>query len=190
MRKIISLAICLGLALTVTNCSSKKKKSDEGVSILEPDSGSSADGGMLGGVSEDGSPIDATNTVDPGLSLAISGSDTGQLEGLYTINFGYDKASLTDEARALLASNVDWIKTNSSKIIQLEGHCDERGSTEYNLALGDRRARSVKEYLVSLGIDPNRLVVISYGKEKLVSMGGSDADHAKNRRVNFVPIDQ
>ena len=184
MSKLLRLAVCSFLVFSVVNCASKKKnQSDEGISILQPDQGSD-------GVTQDGMPFDATNSQDMGLSLATSGSDTGQYQGLYTVNFEYDKARLTDEARALLASNVEWIKANSGKIVQLEGHCDERGSTEYNLALGDRRARSVKDYLTSLGIDGNRLVVISYGKEKLLDASGTESAHSKNRRVNFVPIEQ
>lgn len=190
MRKYIQLALCLVLSFAVVNCASKKKKTDDGISILQPDAGETQDGETLGDVSTEGNVIDTTNIADPGLSLAVSGSDTGQIEGLYTVNFEYDKARLTDETRALLASNVDWIKSNPSKAVQLEGHCDERGSTEYNLALGDRRARSVKEYLASMGVDPSKLIVISYGKEKLLSVGDSETDHYKNRRVNFVPIDQ
>lgn len=191
MRKTVSLVFCLVLSLGLTNCASKNKNADdEGIAILQPDAGSEEGGSLLGGVSQDGSVLDTTGVVDPGLSLTVSGSDTGKFEGLYTVNFEYDKAHLTDESRALLASNVDWIKANPSKIVQLEGHCDERGSTEYNLALGDRRARSVKEYIASLGVDSSRLIVISYGKEKLLSVGDAESDHFKNRRVNFLPIDQ
>lgn len=196
MRKAVYLVFFLILSLGLTNCASKKKSAGgEGIAILQPDEGSEEGGGFLGGgflggVSQDGGVLDATGVIDPGLSLRVSGSDTGKFEGLYTINFEYDKAHLTAESRALLASNVDWVKANPSKIVQLEGHCDERGSTEYNLALGDRRARSVKEYLASLGIDSSRLIVISYGKEKLVSVGDAESDHFKNRRVNFLPIDQ
>jgi peptidoglycan-associated lipoprotein len=183
MSKLFRVALSLFLVFSLANCASKKKNKDGGVSILQPDQGAD-------GVSKDGTPFDATNSQDVGLSLATSGSDTGQYQGLYTVNFEYDKARLTDEARALLASNVEWIKSNSGKIVQLEGHCDERGSTEYNLALGDRRARAVKDYLVSLGIDGNNLVVISYGKEKLIDASGTESAHSKNRRVNFVPIEQ
>ncbi len=186
MRNFFHLVVFCVLALGLTNCASKKKSSSgDGLSILQPDEGSAE-----GGVTQDGNVMDATNVTDKGLNLNVTGSDTGAIAGLYTINFDYDKANLTDEAKSLLASNVDWIKSNPSKIVQLEGHCDERGSTEYNLALGDRRARSVKDYLTSLGVDANQLVVISYGKEKPLTYGESDSDHNKNRRVNFLPIDQ
>ena len=184
MSKLFRLAVCLIVVFLGVNCASKKKnRNDGGVSILQPDQGASV-------VSRDVVPFDATNNQDAGLRLTASGSDTSQYQGLYTVNFEYDKARLTDEARALLASNVEWVKGNSGKIVQLEGHCDERGSTEYNLALGDRRARAVKNYLTSLGIDGSRLVVISYGKEKLLDASGTESAHSKNRRVNFMPIKQ
>ena len=186
MSKLLKLTVCVFMVFSFASCASKKKRpkdGDGGVSILQPDQGAD-------GVSQDGTPYDATNSQDVGLNLTTSGSDTGQYQGLYTVNFEYDRARLTDEARALLASNVEWTKSNKDKIIQLEGHCDERGSTEYNLALGDRRARAVKDYLTSLGIDGNRLVIISYGKEKLLDTLGTDSAHSKNRRVNFVPIKQ
>lgn len=191
MQKFIQLAVCLVLSLSLANCASKKKKTtDEGISILQPDSGTSENGEMLGGVTPEGNVMDTTNVVDPGLSLAISGSDTGNIDGLYTVHFGYDQSNLTEETKSLLAANVDWMRANPDKVMQLEGHCDERGSTEYNLALGDRRARAVKEYLSSLGVDSSKLVVISYGKEKLLSAGDGESDHYKNRRVNFLPISQ
>lgn len=189
MRKVCRLLIFSFIALGLINCASKGKKSSkkgDGISILQPDQG---DGSGLG-VNPEGGVLDATNIGDKALNLNATGSDTGKISGLYTVNFEYDRARLTEESRSLLASNVDWIKGNPGKIVQLEGHCDERGSTEYNLALGDRRARSVKDYLVSLGIDPNQLVVISYGKEKPLSYGDSNKDHGLNRRVNFLPIDQ
>jgi len=72
--------------------------------------------------------------------------------------------------------------------IQIEGHCDSRGSIEYNLALGERRAKSVKAYLVSLGIEANRLNIISFGEEKPLADGDTESAHAQNRRANFVPI--
>jgi peptidoglycan-associated lipoprotein len=116
------------------------------------------------------------------------GSDSGQINGLSTVNFDYDQASLTTSARRLLADNAEWMRKNSDVTVQVEGHCDERGSVEYNLALGERRAKSVKNYLVSLGLDPKRLTVISYGKEKPLVSGDTEEDYAKNRRANFVPL--
>lgn len=116
------------------------------------------------------------------------GSDGGNIEGLYTVHFDYDKAALSGKAKKTLRTNAEWIKSNRSSTVQLEGHCDERGSSEYNLALGERRANAVKRYLISLGVSSRQLSIISYGEEKLLSYGSLEADHYKNRRVNFVPV--
>lgn len=123
------------------------------------------------------------------MAFDAQGSDSGKIDGLKTINFEYDKSALTSEAKKTLAGNADWLKKNSNNL-QIEGHCDSRGTIEYNLALGERRAQAVKSYLVGLGIAANRLSVISYGKEKPVADGDSEAAMAKNRRANFVPLAQ
>lgn len=117
-----------------------------------------------------------------------SGSDSGEIEGLYTIHFDYDKSTLTDEAKQKLSQNMEWIRKNGDVSLQVEGHCDKRGSLEYNLALGERRAQTVKTYLIGLGATPQKLNIISFGEEKLLSEGDLEADHVKNRRVNFVPM--
>ena len=122
------------------------------------------------------------------MSFDPSGSDSGKIEGLETVRFGYDQASLTSDAKEALQGNADWIKNHQNVSIQVEGHADSRGSIEYNLALGERRARAVKAYLVSLGVDADRLNVISFGEEKPLADGDTEAAHARNRRVNFVPI--
>lgn len=136
------------------------------------------------------------NSLPPGESAAISsenmnfnpaGSDSGTINGLSTINFAYDSSTLDTFSRGKLKSNAEWMKTNSRYTIQIEGHCDSRGSVEYNLALGERRAKVVRDYLQNLGVDKGRLSVVSYGKEKLLELGDSEAVHARNRRANFVP---
>ena len=81
-------------------------------------------------------------------------------------------------------------RNNRYATIQIEGHCDSRGSVEYNLALGERRAKAVKAYMGSLGIDSKRMTIISYGEEKPIATGDSEDAYAKNRRANFVPLAQ
>jgi peptidoglycan-associated lipoprotein len=147
------------------SCASKKK-SGEG-------EGLEGDGAAISS-----SPMD----FDP------TGSDSGKIDGLGTINFAYDSASIDSDARKTLASNAGWMKTNAKYSVQIEGHCDSRGSVEYNLALGERRAKSVRDYLTSLGVDKKRLSIISYGKEKPLDLGDTEAVHARNRRANFVPL--
>lgn len=154
----------------VAGCSSTKKKEDTSA--------------MTG---NGGSSVAVENTA---MNFDAQGSDSGKISGLNTINFEYDKAMLTKEAKDKLATNAQWMKTNANVNIQIEGHCDNRGSIEYNLALGERRAKSVKDYMLSLGIPTGRLSIISYGKEKPLAMGDSEADHSKNRRANFLPLMQ
>jgi peptidoglycan-associated lipoprotein len=96
--------------------------------------------------------------------------------------FDFDKFNLKPDARKTLEKQAAWLKANPSVRVAIEGHCDERGTREYNLALGERRANSAKDYLVSLGINPGRLKTISYGKERPVAMGSNEAAWAQNRR--------
>jgi peptidoglycan-associated lipoprotein len=100
--------------------------------------------------------------------------------------FGLDSADLDDQGRQVVAANADILKEFSTWSVTIEGHCDERGTAEYNLALGERRAVSVKTYLVSLGIAPNRIRTVSYGKEFPFDPGHDDSAWAQNRRAHFV----
>src|SRR3989338_2800185 len=94
----------------------------------------------------------------------------------------FDKFNLKPDARKTLEKQAAWLKANPSVRVTVEGHCDERGTREYNLALGERRANSAKDYLVSLGVNPGRLKTISYGKERPVAMGSNEAAWTQNRR--------
>jgi outer membrane protein OmpA-like peptidoglycan-associated protein len=94
------------------------------------------------------------------------GSDGGNISGLSTIFFEYDQARLTDTSKGKLKENADWIRANPAVTVQIEGHTDSRGSTEYNLSLGERRAKSVRQYLEGLGVESKRMTILSYGEEK------------------------
>jgi peptidoglycan-associated lipoprotein len=100
--------------------------------------------------------------------------------------FDYDKADIRPDARASLSTTADFLKKYPSIKVTIEGHCDERGSTEYNLGLGDRRANAVKQYLVSLGISADRMGTVSFGKEKPFCMEHAEACWQQNRRGHFV----
>jgi peptidoglycan-associated lipoprotein len=97
--------------------------------------------------------------------------------------FGFDKSDLTAEARATLDRQATWLKTYPSVSMTMEGHCDERGTREYNLALGERRAQAAKNYLVAAGIEAGRITTVSYGKERPAVLGSNDAAWAQNRRA-------
>lgn len=167
MIRYLVLALLSASLVFTAACSSKKK---------------AGDGVAAGDVSNDPNISSKDSQFDP------LGSDSGSIAGLKTINFEYDRATLTATAQQDLAGNAEWIKSNPNVTVQIEGHCDSRGSVEYNLALGERRAKAVKNYLVNLGIDAKRLTIISYGEEKPIASGDSEADYMKNRRANFVPL--
>jgi peptidoglycan-associated lipoprotein len=105
--------------------------------------------------------------------------------GMERIHFDFDQFTLSPEARAILGENAKYLNANSDVQVVIEGHCDNRGSDEYNLALGESRALAAKNYLVSLGIRPSRLSVISYGEEKPLVMGENEEAWAQNRRAEF-----
>ena len=100
--------------------------------------------------------------------------------------FAYDKANIREDQKAALNDNMGWLKANSGAKILIEGHCDERGSAEYNLALGERRAKAVKNYLVGAGIAADRVSTISYGKERPFVLGHDESAWKWNRRAHVV----
>jgi peptidoglycan-associated lipoprotein len=105
---------------------------------------------------------------------------------LATIRFDFDSAVLTDQAQKMLLSNAGILRSNQSVLVTIEGHCDERGTAAYNIALGERRAKAVKEFLVSMGIGASRMSTVSYGEEKPIATGQNEAAWAQNRRAQFV----
>ncbi|HOP47178.1 MAG TPA: peptidoglycan-associated lipoprotein Pal [Desulfobacteraceae bacterium] len=101
------------------------------------------------------------------------------------IYFDFDRSELKPEAQANLQKKAEWLRANPMHSVMIAGHCDERGTAEYNLALGERRANSAKEYLTALGISENRIETISYGEEKPADPGHNEEAWAKNRRAEF-----
>ncbi len=116
-----------------------------------------------------------------GLSQATSSS-------LQRVHFDYDQSTITAEAREVMTQNAQYLTANPGMRIRVEGHCDERGTTEYNLALGERRAKAAFQYLMDLGVDPNRMTTVSYGEEVPLDPSGTEAAWAKNRRAEFVEV--
>lgn len=120
-------------------------------------------------------PIDTT-PVETG-PVPGTQEDLDTVMGGSTVYFAYDRYDVDASARGALQAQANWMKGNNKNVI-IEGHCDERGTREYNLALGDRRANAVKNYLVAMGVNASRIRTVSYGKERPVDM----SDHGKNRR--------
>jgi peptidoglycan-associated lipoprotein len=106
---------------------------------------------------------------------------------LQDIFFDFDKYNIRPADAEILKKNYDWFKANSKRM-RVEGHCDERGTIEYNLVLGQKRADAAKKYLTDLGVDEKRMETVSYGKEKPLDPGHNEAAWAKNRRVHFTPL--
>ncbi len=140
-------------------------------------SGSGAGGAASGGGASGGTSSAALPNIKPGSAqdFVVNVGDR--------VFFGFDKYNLQPKARDTVRRQAAWLKRYPGVVISVEGHCDERGTREYNLALGERRANSTKNYLVALGISPNRIRTISYGKERPAVAGSNDAAWGQNRRA-------
>lgn len=166
MWRVLTITLCLALALGMTaGCKRKTPPLDTNM----------GDNTAVEQTSGDGLPgLDENMLFEPGSKY-----------GLQTVMFDFDSSSLRPDAMDTLKGNAEKIKQFPNVMIQLAGHCDERGTQEYNLALGERRALAVRNYLIQLGISGDRLITISYGKEFPAVQGSSEAAWAQNRRVEF-----
>jgi len=113
-------------------------------------------------------------------------SDSGKAGALRTVYFGFNSANLSSNTRDALMANADFLKANESVEVQIEGHADERGGIQFNLALGEKRSAAVKNYLVSMGVSSSRITTISFGKERPIAFGHAEGSWSRNRRANFV----
>lgn len=170
--------IVLSSVLAIAGCSSTEKAEATKTALPSPPAETKKQAPAASSDSISGSSLDALKR---GESTATPASSP-----LKDVYFDFDQFVLRADARATLKSNWEWLKANPSAQIQLEGHCDERGTTEYNLALGSKRAQSVKDYLTTLGAVADRLSTISYGEELPVCREPNEECWQKNRRVRFV----
>ena len=165
-----------------------------GVPPVEPEEPSAAVPGAGAEPNESASAgITEGDLAQQGLAVTGQGSLDALKEGtapqtgvLADVYFAFDRSELATEARETLQRNSDWIKEHPGVQIEIEGHADSRGTNEYNLALGSRRAQAVKDYLVTLGVDPGRFSTISYGEELPVCGDDSEKCWRMNRRAHFV----
>lgn len=164
--KPFALTILLTAALSLTGCSSTQKKGDEAAAA-----GQSTDMGA----------------VNDGLSIELNAdSDSGKAGSLRTVYFDFNSATLRSDTREALEANASFLKANPTVEVQVEGHCDERGGVQFNLALGEKRASAVKDYLVAMGVEGKRITTISFGKMRPVAFGHAEDAWSQNRRGNFV----
>lgn len=137
-------------------------------------------------VEGDGNATETYNVDQNDVNSGRADSDSNNAMGMKTVYFPFDSSDLTGDANRILQANAQILKANPEVKIQIEGHCDERGGIQYNLALGERRAGAVKRKLQAMGIAASRIETISLGKEKPMALGHTESDHAQNRRGNFV----
>ncbi|MFN3516654.1 MAG: peptidoglycan-associated lipoprotein Pal [Novosphingobium sp.] len=168
MKNPVALILLMAGGLALSACA---KKAPE---MLPPDPGASA------------------SQTTGGSTAPVPGSQAdfvAQMMGQDTIYFDTDRFNIDATDQAALAAQAAWLGRYPAKRITIEGHADERGTREYNLALGERRANAAKNYLISLGIDAARITTVSYGKERPVALGSDEASWAQNRRAVTVTID-
>lgn len=199
---LLTTALLSSLVLFGTGCSKK--------SVVPPD-GAPAEGPEMSGGTDINYPSADSSYSESGLAAPESMDSGGQVIGNLSINsadaeqseeyklshgrssivfspiyFDFDQAGISAEMRPIVTANANYMKDNSETAIVVEGNCDERGTSEYNLALGERRAINIKEYMVNLGVDPARIRTVSYGEERPLFTGQTDLDWSQNRRADFI----
>jgi peptidoglycan-associated lipoprotein len=164
--------LAAGLAIVVVLAACGRKDRGAGAGGLG-DAGMTEEGGAVGGSS---------------LERARRGLAPQEDGLLKDVHFDYDSYALSPEARGILEQNARWLKANGRASVEIEGHTDERGTIEYNLALGAKRAKAARDYLAVMGIDAGRMSTISYGEELPVCRDASEACWRRNRRAHFVVL--
>ena len=171
LKKLITIATILLLA----SCSSKVKNNEEVQSSADVKiEDKSADQNTYQSIADE----QAAASLDQQTQAQIQ-----EVEVQDRVLFGYDSADLSDESKKVLDTQSAWLKSDASIRVTIEGHCDERGTREYNIALGEKRANAAKSYLIANGVDASRIKTISYGKERPAFFGSNEDVLAKNRRA-------
>ena len=183
MRKSIWLAIVLAVGLPAmffTLSCSKKMVQHQPVKAAQPEAQKVSD--------RSGVEADQTKQQhEDRLRMDVAASDAAGTAFIdKDIYFAFDSSILSDKSRQILNSKADYLRAYPGVNVTVEGHCDERGTDAYNMALGGRRAQSVKKFLVNLGISTDRLNTVSYGEARPIALGHDEASWAKNRRVQFI----
>lgn len=164
-KRVLVLMLVLGLAAFTVGCGGKEALDDATVETTPPEP----------------PPQEELVVEEPTEEMDVETDPV-----LNDVFFAFDKYNLTTESKGTLERNADELKRASQSRITIEGHCDERGTKSYNLALGEKRAKAAMDYLVALGINGSRITIVSYGKERPFDPGHDEAAWAKNRRAHFV----
>lgn len=192
MKRLSALLLVLGTAAALSGCvkNSKQPANTPAPAPLFP--GSASTRGTPAPVSTEVPPAPVVVPANPSVTsmsdplVNTSVVDINKDSPLRAVFFAYDSDALDDAARATMAQNADVLRKYGTWVVTVEGHCDERGTAEYNLALGDRRAQAVKNYMVSLGVSADRLKTVSYGSEFPFSPGHDEKSWSLNRRGHFM----
>lgn len=175
----LTLAACAPSATTKPDSAS----SPASAAARDPGADKRAGEGQRGGAGESDASSSSLSQLQQGKPPVTPASSP-----LKDVLFDFDRYDLSSDARAILRANAEWLKSNASARVEIEGHCDDRGTNEYNLALGAKRAQSAREYLTTLGIAAARLSTISYGEEIPVCKEQGESCWKQNRRARFVII--
>jgi peptidoglycan-associated lipoprotein len=186
-RRLMGMIVCLTVIVALVGCSRKVVRT--GDTLSEAPGGQAAATGSGEGAGWREEDIGGTAGQDLGSADEFTTSDGVLMNRERFINadifFAFDSSTLSAEAESILRAKAEWMRRNPSLTIVIEGHCDNRGTTEYNLALGERRAESVKGFLRDLGIAEIRIRTISYGEERPLAPGNDERAWAQNRRAHF-----
>lgn len=187
--KIGLVILMVGLLVTVSACAKKKSRIDpmEPPPLSETEAGAAADqeAAKARAIAEEelkARQLQEQKAIEAAAREKIQAREQFVNKDIY---FNFDDATLSSDAREVLKDKVEWLRENPGVSVLIEGHCDERGTAEYNIALGQRRAQSVKTFMTNAGISPSRLSTISYGEERPVALGSNESAWAKNRRAHF-----
>jgi peptidoglycan-associated lipoprotein len=174
------IAMGMMLSLLAAGCAKKVETAQQSVTPPEervtPQTPASPEESMK----EQSPTVKESEMAPPGSSISATSTS------LEMIHFDYDKATIRPDAKATLEKHAKWLQANPKAKIQIQGHCDERGTNEYNLALGERRAQTTKRFLTAMGIDGRRLDTISYGEERPTCIEHNESCYGKNRRAEFI----
>ncbi len=173
-RVLISILVVLMAVFLFNSCKKKVKTEPQPVKVEK--------------VAEEAPKINKPQLTEEEIFQKKSLEEINKEGYLKRINFDFDKYSIREDMKSILHSNADWLLKHTSVVINIEGHCDERGTVEYNMALGEKRAQAAKNYLTSLGVKESAISVISYGKSKPLVKGVDENTYYQNRRDEFVII--
>ena len=168
-KRFLVFPLVLLMVFVLAACSGSKDKTTTDPEVTEPTTTEEPD-----------------DVVDDEMSAGESGVEDVKMPVVGDVFFDYDKFALSADSRSALENNARQLRDASSFDIVIEGHCDERGTNAYNLALGEKRAKAAKDYLVSLGVSPRRVTTVSYGEERPFEKGNNERAWAKNRRAHFI----